>query len=179
MDRAALFITATLCLIEVGCTSPNVNPPAPRASTGYVDFYTDSELGLSWEIKRAPESGGEMRKVFSEFNPVEGTVLRLAAAPGRYRFQVWFINRVTDGPQTVLVEVANGKVTPVHVSLVPVGVASVENTQYEYRPTAKATRRVSRTGAEDNQTFRIGAVAEMPQAYQPKERMPYSAVPPK
>ncbi len=90
MNRMRLLGLLAL-VFSAGCTSPNVNPPPPRANTGYVDFYADSSMDLAWEVKRAVGKTGEMRTVFSEFKPVKGTVLRLAAPPGTNRFQVWFI----------------------------------------------------------------------------------------
>jgi len=171
--KGMCFVAAMVYLLSAGCSTSNVNPPTPRAHTGYVDFYTDSSQGLSWEVKRGSEAGGEMRTVFSEFKPVEGTILRLAAPPGTYRFQVWFSNQVTEGPQTVSVLVQEGKVTPVHVTLTPVGKTSVDRKSYGYRPTARATRQVPRIVSEQNVVFQIGAEPGAPQEYHPKEQMPY------
>ena len=167
---------AGLCLAWIeftGCSTPNVNPPVPRAHTGYVDFYTDSSLDLSWEVKSADDRTGELRAVFNEFKPVQGTILRLAAPPGNRRFQVWFTNQVTEGPQTVQVKVVDGKVTPVHVTLSPVGSTSVETKTYGFRGSVKGYARGSKITSDDSAVFQIGAVAGIPQAYGPKERMPY------
>ncbi len=172
------FVAGFVCLVIAGCSTPNVNPPAPRAHTGYVDFHTDSSLGLTWRIKRANEVTGEMKTVFSDYTPFEDTVLRLAAPPGTHRFQLYFMNEVTEGPATVSVPVVDGKVTPVHVTLTPAGSSLVDNKSYEYRPTVRASRRVTRIVTEENVLFHIGAVAGTPQEYQPKERMPYYSSPP-
>ena len=161
------------CLIFAGCSTPNVNPPSPRADTGYVDFYTDSSFELMWEVKRADERTGEMRTVFSEFEPVPGTILRLAAPPGAHRFQVWFLNEATEGPQGVEVRVENGKVTPVHVSLEAAGTTSVERKEYGFRGSAKRYGRGTKIVSEQNAVYKIGAVAGVPETYRPKEQMPY------
>ncbi len=172
--RVTLRLVAVLaCLVSGGCTTSNVNPQAPRAKTGYVDFYTDSDLGLSWKVKRGSNQGGELRRVFWEFKPVEGNILRLAAPAGTHRFEVWFSNEVTTGPQIVVVEVANAKVTPLHVTLAPKGSVTVVGQSYEYRPTARATRRVTKVGTEEQEVFQIGTSAGTPQVYQLKEWMPY------
>lgn len=160
------------CLMSAGCTTSNVNPPSPRAGTGYVDLYTDANLGLSWEVKRASQTG-ELRTVFGEFKPINGTVLRLATPPGTQRFELWFNNRVTEGPCAFTAQVLDGKVTPVRVSLTPSGSASVLSKGHEYRPTARATRQVTKVTAQDSEVFRIGAVAEPPREYRPQEQMPY------
>ena len=100
------YVTAALVfLLAAGCTSPDVNPSAPRANTGYVDFYTDSNLDLSWEVKWARDQSGEMRTAFSRFTPLVGNILRLAAPAGTHRFQVWFINEVTTEPRAVVAQV--------------------------------------------------------------------------
>ena len=173
MVKYICLLASVACLVSAGCSTPNVNPSAPRAKTGYVDFYTDSSMGLSWEVRRGSDDAGKMRTVFSDFEPVEGTTLRLAAPPGTHRFQVWFANQVTAGPQTVSVQIVDGKVTPVHVTLTPTGTTSVVGKDYEYRPTARGTRRVTKVVTDPNVVFQIGAVPGTPQAYQAKEQMPY------
>jgi len=175
MTNSIRCVAVLACLVSAGCSTPNVNPPVPRANTGYIDFYTDSDLGLSWRVREATGPAGEWHPVFLEYKPITGNILRLAAPPGTHRFEIWFNNQVTTGPQTVLVEVANGKVTPVHVTLTPEGSASVLGQSYEYRPTVKATRRVTRISTEDQGMFQIGAAAAAPQEYRPKEWMPYFA----
>jgi hypothetical protein len=168
-----LTATALAFVLVAGCRSADVNPPAPRAANGYVDFYTDSNQDLSWEVKWERDQAGKMKKAFSQFEPVESNILRLATPAGTHRFQVWFINEVTTGPQHVIVQVANGRITPVHVTLTPAGSASIDNKSYEYRSTARATRRVTRIATQEQQVFQIGAVAASPQDYQPKQRTPY------
>jgi len=157
-----------------GCGT--TNPASPRANTGYVDFFTDSDLGLSWEVKRASQPNGETQTVFSNFKPVEGTVLRLAAPPGKYRFQVWFMNTTTEGPQTVEVQVENGKVSPVHISLNPSGTASVDRKVYGFRPSAKGYGHGTKIKRDESVVYQIGAAAEPLQDYRPKEQMSYFSV---
>src|SRR5690348_1787676 len=106
--HAAELLTIAGCLVFAGCSTTNPNPPTPKANTGYVDFYTDSNLQLAWEIKRADEKTGEMKTAYSEFEPLEGTTLRLASPPGNRKFQVWVMNRVTEGPEVVQVPIEDG-----------------------------------------------------------------------
>jgi hypothetical protein len=167
------LLAALACLLCSGCATHNVNPPAPRANTGYVDFYTDSNVDLSWEVKRSNQGDHEMKTVFSEFDPLPGNILRLPAPPGVYHFQVWFMNLYTTGPEIVEVQVADAKVTPVHVTLSSSGITSANRTTYQYRPTVRATRAVPRIVTEEKQTFKISATVATPVDYQPKERMPY------
>jgi hypothetical protein len=167
---AGLCLTWLAC---TGCSTLNVNPPAPRAHTGYIDFYTDSDMGLSWEVKRTDERTGDTRTVFSEFKAVEGNILRLAAPPGTHRFQVWFMNLVTTGPQSVQVQVVDGKVTPVHITLAPTGSTSVERKDYAFRGSAKGYASGTKIVSGESAVFQINAEAGTPQAYSPKEGMPY------
>jgi hypothetical protein len=166
-------LTALLLLSGSGCSTTTDQSAPPRSDKGYVDFYTDSALGLSWEVKRAHEGSGQMKTVFSEMKPVEGTVLRLETVPGNHEFQVWFNNRVTEGPQKVQVSVESGKVTPVHVTLTTAGNAAVEQKDYGYRSTARASRRVSKISTQESTVYRIGAASESPRSFQPKAQMPY------
>jgi hypothetical protein len=167
------------CLVLVGCSTTNPNPPTPKANTGYVDFYTDSNLQLAWEIKCGDEKSGEMKTAYSEFDPLDGTTLRLASSPGNRKFQVWVMNRVTEGPEAVPVAVENGKVTPVHVTLTLAGTNSVRTKVYGFRGSAKGYGRGTKIESEDSEVYRIEATAEQPRAYQVKEQMPYFQTPPK
>lgn len=173
--KGFLFVFGLACLLVAGCSTTDVNPPAPRAHTGYVDFYTVSNMDLSWKVKRAREPDGEMRPVFSEFKPIQGNILRLAAPTGVHRFEVWFSNEVTKGPITVLVPVEDAKVTPVQVTLTPAGSTSVVGQTYQYRSTARMTRRVTRVSSDEQTVFEIGAAAQAPRDYGAKEQMPYFA----
>jgi hypothetical protein len=173
MSRFYLVVVAAAYLGIVGCSTTNPNPPSPKANTGYVDFYTDSSLDLIWQVKRAEDRTGELRTVFSDYEPVQGTILRLATPPGGLRFQVWIVNRITTGPEEVQVQIEDGKVTPVHVTLTSVGTNYFQNKVYGFRPSAKGYGRGTKITREEEQTYQIASVAENPQPYQVKERMPY------
>jgi hypothetical protein len=178
MTMGIRHLAVGLLVIIAGCSTPNVNPPSPRANTGYVDFFTDSALELSWEVKEE-EPGGKLRTVFSDLNPVEGTILRLAATPGTHRFQVWFMDQVTEGPQAIEVPIDNGKITPVRVTLTAKGTTSVDIKEYRFGGSAKRYGRGTKFITEQNQVFQIGLGAERPRPYQPKEQMPYFSPAPK
>jgi hypothetical protein len=144
MDSRVLVWPALACLLCAGCSSLNVNPPVPGPTRATLT-YTDSDLDLSWRVKRADERTGELRSVFSEFDPVLGNILRLASPPGTNQFEVWFINRVTTGPQTVLVPVEDRKITPVHVTLTSAGSVAASRKSEEFRSAGRITRRVTRS----------------------------------
>ncbi len=175
--RPAVFAWPALILVigltNSGCSTANVNPASPRANTGYVDFYTDSDLDLSWEIKCADERTGEMRTLFSEFKPVQGNIVRLAVTPGTRQFQVWVMNQATEGPQPVQATIENAKVTPVHVTFKPAGTTTVERKVFRFGGSAKGYGRGTKIASDQDEVFKILAAAGTPQAYQPKERMPY------
>ena len=164
-----------IMLVCSGCGTSNVNPAAPRSNTGYVDFYTDSNYSLAWEVKQAEEGSGKMRTVFCEYKPLESPVLRLAAPPGTQTFQVWFMNEVTQGPKKVQVEIENGRITPVHITLTDAGTTSVDRKVYGFRPSAKGYGRGTKIERSESAVYEIGAVPEKPQPYQVKAWMPYFA----
>src|SRR5690242_17457391 len=78
MKHPMPILAGLAVLLSPGCGTPNVNPAAPRSNTGYVDFYTDSDYSLAWEVKMAEEGSSKMKTVFCEYKPLESPVLRLA-----------------------------------------------------------------------------------------------------
>jgi hypothetical protein len=164
---------AVLWFFLSGCASPNQNPASPRLHTGYVDFYTDTDMDLSWQVKWLDEKAGTARTVFSEFEPVPGNILRLAATPGKQRYQIFFINRATEGPQVVEIEVDDGKITPVHIELTPVGTTQVDRQDYAVRGSAKGYGRKRKFYNDTNQIYKISATPQPEQNYRVKEQMPY------
>ncbi len=162
-------------LLGLGCASNNVNPATARSGTGYVDVYAMNDAELSWGIDRLESDGGR-KSVFSEFDPVKESILRLAFKPGHHRLSVTIINRPVLTRGTVEVEVSDGMVTPVSVTLVDVGTGQVLSKQT--RVGTAATGRYGRSiwkRSQDTQLFRLQAEAGAPLPYQPKSQMPYAA----
>lgn len=160
-------------LVISGCSTSSPNPSAPKANTAYVDFYTDSSLDLIWQIKRADSKKGDLRTVFSDYEPVQGTLLRLAAPPGTQQFEVWIVNRITTGPQPVRLQMMDGKITPVHITLTSEGTNYVQTKVYGFRPSAKGYGRGTKITREQEQVYQIGVAVEDPVAYRVKQQMPY------
>jgi len=169
------LVLAGALLFLGGCSTAQRNPPSPHLNTGYVDFYTDADLDLYWEIKEVDEATGKLKTVYREFKSVDGNILRLASRPGTHQFQVWVMNCVTDGPRPVPVQVEDGKVTPVHVVLQPLGAISVARKEYGFRGSTKGYGRGTKIITDENEVYRIAATAETAQAYRPSEQMPYVA----
>jgi hypothetical protein len=170
-----LLTLATVGLLLPGCATRNVNPDQARANTGYVDFYTDSSGELNWDVARFDDRAQNFKSVFSELKPPPEGVLRLAFVPGHHRLRVTFLNRVIAKPAEVEVEVQNGKITPVRVTLTAAGTAQVETKAVNYGGTAKG-RYGQRTkySSDESVMYGLAAVADPPVAYQVKERMPYA-----
>jgi hypothetical protein len=170
-----LLLFALLALWASGCATQNVNPPQARANTGYVDFHADSSGELSWDVARFDDRTQSFKSVFSELDPPPDGVLRLAFAPGHYRLRVTFLNRVITQPAEIEVEVQDGKITPVRVTLTNAGVALVETRETSRSGTAYGRYgRRTKIGSDETAMYGISAVAAPPVAYQIKERMPYA-----
>ena len=170
-----LTFLAAAGLLITGCASPNVNPPQARAKTGYVDLYADSSGELSWEVARLDDRTQSFRNVFSEWEPPPDRALRLAFSPGHYRLRIAFINCVTRGPGLVEVEVKDGLITPVHVTLIPDGTTQVETKEVRVGGTFKGRYgRGTKFGSDESTMYRVSAEAQASVPYQVKERMPYA-----
>jgi hypothetical protein len=164
-----LLTLAAAALLVSSCASPNVNPAKARANTGYVDFRADSSPDLSWEVARFDERTQAFQKVFSDLNPPTGGVLRLAFAPGRHRLQITFLNRVISKPAEIEVEVQDGKITPVRVTLTATGTALVDRKTQSLGGTAKGSYGLrSKIVSDTTVMYGVAAVADPCVAYQPK-----------
>lgn len=170
-----LLLFALLALWASGCATQNVNPPQARANTGYADFHADPAGELSWEVAHYDDRTKSFKVFFSQLDPLPDKVLRLAFAPGHYRLRVTFLNRVIAQPAEVDVEVPDGKITPVQVTLTAAGTAQVETTDVSRGATVKGRygQRI-RYGSDETVMYGISAVADPPVAYQLKEKMPYA-----
>lgn len=172
-----LLLTLSLLLpglIVVGCTSANINPPQAHMNTAYVDFHADV-AGLCWEVSRFDDRSQSFQRVYSELKPPQCEILRLAFAPGRHLLRVTILNRVTSGPIELEVEVRDGKITPVRVSLTDVGTTFVQTKEESRGGTAKGRwGRRTKFGDYESTRYRLSAAAGRPVAYQLKEQMPYA-----
>lgn len=166
---------AVIGLFVTGCATPNVNPPKPRANTGYVDFHADASEELNWQVSRWDERSRKFELVFWDLNALPTGILRLAFEPGRHRLRVALLNRVIKKAVEVEVGVQDGKIVPVRVTLVEAGTTLVTSKEQERGGTAfgRYGRRTKFSSAETT-IYDIYAVAGPPAAYQPREKMPYA-----
>lgn len=164
-----------LAVLLTGCATPDVNPPEPRANFGYVDFYGVLSQDLSWEVARFDETTGKYRRVYSELEPPEQGILRLAFPAGAQQLQLAFLDRAVVRPMKLELTVEAGRIVPVRVSLAETGTATVAAKQRTYGPTAYG-RYGRRSDIEVYQTVanEIGCEIMSSMAYTPKERMPYA-----
>jgi hypothetical protein len=159
-----------MLVIVTGCAVHDVNPPAPKASTGYVDFFSEDDGGLSWQIQRFGKEGGKI--LFEEFKPRTNGVVRLAFAPGEYRLGITFLNRAIPEPGIASVVVEDGKITPVRVTLVEAGTTILESKEVRVGGTFYGRLgRSTRIRAGESTTFHVEAETQKPISYRPKERI--------
>lgn len=171
----ALGLAAALALVASGCASPDLNPPQPRADTGYVDFYASPPEPLSWEVARLDERTGVYKRVYSELHPPEAGILRLALPPGLHSLRLAFLDRLITHPVDLQVEVQDGKITPVRVTLARDAMATVRTKERTYGPTAYGRYgRRSQIETYQDVAHRILPEPEPALVYEVKERMPYA-----
>jgi hypothetical protein len=171
----SLLTLVAAALLLSGCAGPNVNPAKPRANTGYVDFHADSTNSLSWDVACFDDRAQVFQSVFSDLNPPPDGVLRLAFAPGRQRLRITFLNQVVTEPTEVEVEVLDGKITSVRVTLTATSTALVDRKMQSVGGTARGNYGLrSKIRSDETVMYGITAVADPPVAYQLKERMPYA-----
>jgi len=169
------LLAALLALVAAGCATPNVNPPAARAHTGYVDFHAGPTNDLYWQVESCAAGAQDFRIVYSKFAPPAGGFLRLALAPGDYQLRVTIMNRAVRGPGLVAVEIQDGRITPVAVRLVPDGVTQVQHKEKQIGAIAGSRYGMrTRYSSTESTLFRLAAEAEPPTPYRMKEQTSYA-----
>jgi hypothetical protein len=170
-----VLILVAIGLSVQGCATRNVNPPKARANTGYVDFHADASVELSWEVSRWDDRSKDFQLVFWDLDPPAGGILRLAFAPGHHRLRVALLNQVITKPVETEVEVQDGKVLPVRVTLTEAGTTVVTTKEQERGGTAFGRYgRRTKFGSEEMVRYDISLAGAPPMAYQPREQMPYA-----
>lgn len=160
----AFIVASTICF---GCASSNVNPPVARANTGYVDIFDPEGGSRSWSI----ESPGGNRSFYTEYKPHTG-IVRLALSPGSYDLGIAVLNTAISKPPAVKVQVHNGQLTPIRVSLVEEGATAVDRKHTQVP--GRYLRRTKIT-AEETHSHRLEAEVLPPIPYRPKEQVPYAS----
>jgi hypothetical protein len=174
-SRGIFFAPFVLALALLGCaSSANMNPPAPRANTGYADFYSPTDAELCWDVRDAAATAGNFKTVFSDVEPAPGDVLRLAFTPGRHKLRVTVLNRVITKPADIEVQIENGGVTPIRVTLTEAGSTFVQSKERSRGNTfyGRAGRR-TKISSEETVMYDISATADPTASYLPKEQMSY------
>jgi hypothetical protein len=169
--KGLILLVAAAAIFTGGCASPDVNPPIAKPRTGYVDFYTDDDSGLCWEIRELEKDQVHGRTLLAEFRARTNEIVRLAFAPGEYRFSVTFLNRAIAQPALAQVKVIEGKITPVQVILNEEGKVLIETRETRMGASYARTGRTTKVRASEGALFRVKAEVQQPMAYQPKERM--------
>jgi hypothetical protein len=168
------FVLLIAGLLFTGCASNDVNPSRPKSSTGYVDFYAAGGEDLHWEVIDATNN----KKLFSEYEPVEGGVLRLALPPGRHTLQVQFRNRVVLESEAKEIELRDGMVTPVRVRMEDAGTINVRERKAQWGDSFSGRRgRVTKISTPESLAFHVFLEPASPVPYQTKAQMPYATGP--
>lgn len=170
--RVAMAITIA-GLYCAGCASTNVNPDAAKPGVGYVDFYCKADPAVAWYVKDI--TGTKPKRRFLDPYPVETGILRLSLAPGNYKLEVSFLNRVVSEPGIVELQVQAQQIVPVEASMVPAGTTKIQ--EKSIRGGATVYGRYGRTtkiSHEEANLFGVELSPQSPVAYAKKDRMSYA-----
>jgi hypothetical protein len=170
-----LLVFAATALVVASCATSDVNPRQARANTGYADLYGKRASGLSWEVARFDATAGEFRRILSDYEPPEYGIVRLALATGRHRLRLTCLDQATTGPVDIEVEVEDGKITPVRVTMRKAGTTEAETEETSIGGTlyGRYGRRTKIIG-DEQVMFQVSANSGPPVAYRLKAEMPYA-----
>jgi len=154
---------STIC---IGCASSNVNPSAARSNTGYVDIFDPEGGSWSWSI----ENPGGGSSFYTEYRPQTG-IVRIALSPGSYDLGIAVLNTAISKPPAVKVQVHDGQLTPIRVSLLEEGATAVDRKHTQVP--GRYLRRTKIT-ADETHSHRLEAEVLPAIPYRPKEQVPYA-----
>ena len=172
MHRLALV--AAVALFVSGCASPDINPPQPRANTGYLDLFAEPDDDLSWRVDQFDPKKNRFQTLYSNVKYLEAPVLRLALKPGSHQIRVNFLNRVVAPLGECNVTILDGRITPVQANWTNTGTSMAVTRETDRGGTAYG-RFGRRTKFKTSETSNVALTLKPlePHPYQPKERMPY------
>jgi hypothetical protein len=162
------------CLLALtGCATSNVNPPAARPKTGYVDIYKDFPDPVSWEVSRFDVSRRQYQRLYFVVEPLPERILRLGLPPGHHQLRLEILNCVTRGPAMVEVEVKDGMVTPVPTTFMAAGSTQVKDKDILMGSKVKGRRGIT-ISYDESTVYQVSAEAGASVPYEVKEKMPYA-----
>lgn len=168
------WLIAGIGLMAGGCASPNVDPAKAQHGMGYVDFYADDADNLYWDVTDLKTN----KKVYYEFDPLKEPILRVALKPGQYELQVTFSNHIIETPGTAEVDVQEGKITPVTVTLLPSDTALFKTKTTGWGSTYFGVYgRRTMINDHPSPSYEVALEPRPPLPYQPKAQMPYTHPP--
>jgi hypothetical protein len=159
-------------LLGGGCASRDVNSQAPRPGRGYVDFFTQPREDLWWKVDVFDSRKQDFREFTAQFKaPGEG-ILRVEARPGPHKGRISFVNRAVEAPVEVSVEVREGMITPVEVTLRKGGTSFTRSVEDRARSGFQTANR-NQVNDYSQQLWQISAKALPPIPYTPKQNAAY------
>ncbi len=174
--RVLFLAGPALAAALAGCASPDVNPAAPKARTGYLDLYTGDPAPVSWKVQDCVPGTQKFHDAFTQIDPIDTPIIRLGFPPGRRQFKVNFLNCPVVEPAAFEVTIEAGRVTPVKVSRISAGTVLVQTRELTTGPSFKGRYRTAkRFGIDPSQLWRLTATPQPPSDYSTKENMHYYA----
>lgn len=163
-----LGVLSGLLGFAAGCASTDLNPQTARPGRGYVDFYTQPRTESWWKVDVFQAATQTYQPFAAEFNAPAGGIYRVEAPPGRYKIRVGFVNRFVESPAGQEVEVQDGKITPVEVTLAQGGTA--QRRVAEDRAGGSLRNKVT---DQPDTVWKVSASARPAVAYTPKAATAY------
>jgi hypothetical protein len=108
---------AALLFVAGGCATPDVNPAAAKAGRGYVDLYTVPKSAAWWKVDVFDPNRQSYKEFTAQFEAPADDIFRVQARPGRHKARISFVNQAIEAPAEIEVEVGEGMITPVKVTL--------------------------------------------------------------
>ena len=100
-----------------GCATSDVDPSTARAGRGYVDLYTMPRTEAWWKVDVFDPNRQSYKEFTAQFKAPREGVFRIEARPGRHKARISFVNQAIEAPAEIEVEVREGMITPVQVSI--------------------------------------------------------------
>jgi hypothetical protein len=166
-NPACWCLITSLLLATIGCKSTDINPGSCRPGRGYADLFTEPKEDVWWQVDVFDTQEQGYKEFTAQFETPQFSIFRVEARPGKHKARIELVNRIVESPVELEVDIREGMITPIRVTMTPAGTSEVRVRE------DRARWQRSRVRQYGEQMWKLSAKTEPPIPYAPKQSMTY------